>query len=134
MEYEDLLNEAYENVKQSSGNGERFSIPTLKVQVIGNKTSITNFSQVLSQIRRTATEVSKFLTKELATSAKTEGERLILNRKLSEKQLQAKFVVYVDKYVLCKECKKPDTEIHRKEGLLFMHCLACGAKQSLGRN
>ncbi|MEK6812055.1 MAG: translation initiation factor IF-2 subunit beta, partial [Nanoarchaeota archaeon] len=31
-------------------------------------------------------------------------------------------------FVLCKECKKPDTELLREDRVTFIHCLACGAK------
>ena len=34
-------------------------------------------------------------------------------------------------FVLCKECKKPDTELLKEDRLLFIHCLACGAKHSV---
>ena len=64
---------------------------------------------------------------------KPEGERLLINRKIPEKQIQEKFKVYVDRYVICRQCKKPDTEIVRRDGMAFMHCLACGANTSLGK-
>ena len=135
MEYEELLEQAYANVKAntSGNNGERFEIPKLNIQVVGNKTYISNVFQVCSHIRRTCEELCKFLSKELAAFCKIEGERLMLNRKLPEKQVQEKFKLYVEKFVLCKQCKKPDTEIIKQNNLTFMHCLACGAKNSLGK-
>ncbi|MCX8172587.1 MAG: translation initiation factor IF-2 subunit beta, partial [Archaeoglobaceae archaeon] len=29
----------------------------------------------------------------------------------------------------CKECNAPDTELIKEERVLFLRCLACGAKQ-----
>ena len=44
-EYEQLLNEAYKNVKQisSGSNGERFEIPKIEGHFEGKKTFLTNF-------------------------------------------------------------------------------------------
>tara|TARA_Y100000310_G_C20594458_1_gene769762 strand:+ start:621 stop:1025 length:405 start_codon:yes stop_codon:yes gene_type:complete len=134
MDYEKLLDEAYKNVKETKSTGERFAIPKLEIRIVGNKTVISNFAQITSNIRRNSEDLCKFFSKELAAMCKLDGERLILNRKIPESQIQNKFKVYVEKYVLCKECKKPDTELIKKEGLTFVHCLACGAKHSLGRS
>lgn len=133
MGYEELLEQAYEKVKTSSGNGERFEIPKLNIMMIGNKTIICNFSQIVAHIRRKPEALCKFFSKELAAMCKCDGDRLILNRKIPEKQVQEKFRLYVDKCVLCKECGKPDTELVKKDGLTLVHCLACGAKSPLGK-
>jgi translation initiation factor 2 subunit 2 len=132
MNYEQLLDEAYENVKVSEGSGERFKMIDVKVEITGNKTVIANFSQILSHIRRKPEEFCKFLSKELASQCKSEGDRLIFNRRIPPQKVIEKVNLYVSKFVLCKECGKPDTEIQREGGLAFMHCLACGAKHSLG--
>lgn len=133
MEYEQLLDDAYEKVKISSGNGERFEIPKLNINVVGNKTIISNFIQVTSRVRRKPEDLCKFFSKELAAMCKMEGDRLILNRKIPEKQVQDKFKLYVERYVLCRACKKPDTELVKSGGLSLVHCLACGAKSPLGK-
>ena len=48
--YEELLSEAYKNVKPISVSErfERFEIPKANSQVIGNKTFISNFLQICS--------------------------------------------------------------------------------------
>ena len=134
MDYGQLLDYAYENVKTPNGNGERFDMPKMRVEIIGNKTVISNFSQICGYIRRDEEEVCKFLSKELATQCKKDGDRLILNRKIPVQQVIDKINLYVRKFVLCPSCKKPDTEILRESGSKVIHCLACGAKKSLGSN
>ena len=131
-DYVKLLGEAYDNVKEVKGSGERFKMIDVKVEITGNKTVISNFSQISSHIRRKPENLSKFLSKELASSCKLDGDRLILNRKISSQKVIEKVNLYVSKFVICHECKKPDTELLREGGLSFMHCLACGAKHSLG--
>ncbi len=126
--YEQLLDNAYKKVKQVSGNGERFEIPKVEGHFEGKKTIITNFFQIASYIRRNPEHFQKFLLKELATSGQKEGERLILNNKISSTKINPKIEQYIKEFVLCKECGKPDTELVKENRLTFIHCLACGAK------
>jgi len=131
MAYEDLLNKAYEKVKKVDDSGERFEIPKVEGKYEGKKTILTNFSQILSHIRRAAEHFQKFLIKELATSGHMEADRLILNKKIPREKVDQKIAQYVKEFVLCKECKKPDTEIIKEDRINYLHCLACGAKHSI---
>jgi len=73
----------------------------------------------------------KFLTKELAAKATIEGDRVILNMKVSSKKINPKIEQYVDEFVLCRECKKPDTELVKEGKFTLIRCLACGAKHPI---
>ena len=128
--YEKLLNEAYEKVKQVENNEERFEIPKIEGHFEGKKTVLVNFFQIASYLRRTPEHFQKFLLKELATSGQQEGERLILNNKIPSAKINAKIEQYVSEFVLCKECGKPDTELIKEDRINFLHCLACGAKHA----
>jgi len=126
--YEQLLNEAYSKVKQIEGNGERFEIPKIEGHIEGKKTILTNFLQIASYMRRDPEHLQKFLLKELATSGQREGERLVLNNKIPSTKINSRIDQYLKEFVICKECRKPDTELKRENRLTFIHCLACGAK------
>lgn len=128
MEYKDLLEKAYKEVKTVDVSSERFEIPKVKGQIAGKNTIITNIQEIASYIRRPVEHLAKFLQKELAVSGKIENSRLILNRKLNSNLVNDKIQAYVKEFVLCHECKKPDTEIISEKGIKFKHCLACGAK------
>ncbi len=129
--YEELLNNAYKTVKPIEKDSERFEIPRVEGMIEGNKTIVTNFTQICSYLRRDCNHVAKFLNKELAAAALIDGTRLILNRKIMSSKINEKIALYVKDFVVCKECGKPDTELVKQERFLFMHCLACGAKHSL---
>tara|TARA_Y100000296_G_scaffold87409_1_gene133206 strand:- start:2262 stop:2672 length:411 start_codon:yes stop_codon:yes gene_type:complete len=131
VEYEKLLDEVYKKVKQVSANSERFEIPKVEGYFEGRKTIIVNFSQIVSHLRRKPEHLQKFLLRELATSGQSEGGRLVLNIKVPSTKIKQKIEEYVKEFVLCKECKKPDTELLKEDRLLFIHCLACGAKHSV---
>ena len=126
--YEELLNDAYENVKVIGGTGERFEIPKIEGMFEGKKTILTNFFQIASRLRRDPEHLLKFLTKELAAKAVVDGERIILNIKIPSKKINPKIEQYVLEFVICRECKKPDTELIKEGKLTMLHCLACGAK------
>jgi translation initiation factor 2 subunit 2 len=129
--YEQLLNDAYIKVKPIEGNGERFEIPQADVFVEGIRTIITNFQQICSFLRRDPNHIEKFLQKELASGTKQSSGRLIFQRKLLTRDINEKLRLYVEKFVICRECGKPDTEIVKQDSYFFIHCLACGAKHSI---
>jgi translation initiation factor 2 subunit 2 len=131
MEYGQLLDEAYSKVKPIQSNGERFEIPKAEAIIEGNKTIISNFSQICSSLRRKPEHLAKFLQRELASSGTLEGDRLILIRKLPSSKINEKIKEYSEEFVQCKECKKPDTELMKQGEFMFLKCMACGAKHSV---
>jgi translation initiation factor 2 subunit 2 len=129
-QYSEMLDDLYKKVKHVVV-AERFEVPKAQGIVEGTKTIVTNFSQICSMLRREPAHVSKYLSRELAALGTMEGDRLILNRKLSANMINEKIQSYVDEFVTCPQCKKPDTELIKDKGFLFLHCLACGAKHSV---
>lgn len=126
--YEQLLNETYEKIKPITHNGERFEIPKIEGHLEGTKTILTNIPQIASYFRRNQDHLIKYLLKELATSGTMKNNILVLQRKINSQKINEKINSYVEEFVLCKECRKPDTELTKDKGFAFMHCLACGAK------
>ena len=129
--YEKLLEEAYSKVKSVEKDSKRFEIPKVKGSVSGKNTIITNIILIANQIRRPVEHLVKFLQKELAVSGTLEKERLILKTRLNSSRVNEKIEQYVKEFVLCQECKKPDTEIISEKGIKSKHCLACGAKSPI---
>ena len=127
-DYNQLLEKAYKQIKVVDTSSTRFEIPKVKGLVSGKNTIITNITEIANYIRRPINHLAKFLFKELATSGKMEHDRLILHAKLNSQRVNEKIELYVKDFVLCGECKKPDTEIISEKGIKFKHCLACGAK------
>jgi translation initiation factor 2 subunit 2 len=132
QDYEKLLEEAYRKIKPVESKIERFEVPKVEGHIEGTKTIITNFKQVCDYIRRDCSHVIKFLLKELASPGVMRGDRLIITRAISSKPINEKIQKYVEEFVICRECKKPDTEFMKQDRILFIRCLACGAKHSLG--
>jgi translation initiation factor 2 subunit 2 len=129
--YEKMLEEAYVKVKPIEASLERFEIPLVQGMIEGNKTVVTNFTQICSHIRRDCNHLLKFLQRELASPGTIEGERLVLIKKVPSMKINEKIAEYVKEFVVCKECGKPDTELTKQGEFMFVHCLACGAKHSV---
>ncbi len=131
--YEDLLDSIYKKLPEKArGTGERFEMPKFEFFTEGNKTIVKNFKAVTDKIRRDPAFLSKYLSKELAVPVEISGDRLILQRKLPGDMMNKKLEEFVSKYVICKECNRPDTHIeelgHRVRELV---CEACGARKAI---
>jgi translation initiation factor 2 subunit 2 len=129
--YEDMLKDAIENLPKSGENKERFEVPKPITSIQGNQTIISNFEEICNTLRRDKKHVSKFLFKELAIPGHIEGKRLILQGKATTSLIEKKLENYVRDFVICKECKKPDTSLQKIDRLTFLVCEACGAKQNV---
>ena len=129
-DYENLLTEAYSKIKPTEFC-DRFEIKKVEGHHEGNKTIVSNFAQVTSCLRREGDHLSRFLFKELAAPGEVSGDRLILTRKLSSAQINEKVEKYVEKFVKCGKCGKPDTEIIKEAEKTFLKCMACGTKKEI---
>ncbi len=131
LSYEELLKKAKAELPQTKTSGERFEIPKVKGHVEGNKTIITNFLQICDLFGREPTQFLKYLQRELATAASIDGQRMILGRKLASSFVNQKVEQFANDFVICKECKKPDTKMVKEDRIYSLKCMACGAKQPI---
>ncbi|RLI82873.1 translation initiation factor IF-2 subunit beta [Archaeoglobales archaeon] len=126
--YEELLEKAYAEMPEEVTRRERFEIPRVKVQREGNRTIIKNLGQIAKTLNRSEDHLYKYMVKSLGTAGILESGRVILQGKFTEDEVQKELDGYVKEYVLCRECQSPDTEFKKEERVLFVKCLACGAK------
>jgi translation initiation factor 2 subunit 2 len=129
LSYEQLLDRAYSRIPEKTSTGERFEIPVVDSFTQGTKTIIRNFDFIAETLRRDKAHLVKYLSKELAVPAEAEGKRLILSGRFNERVLNDRISAFTNAYVLCKECKKPDTKlIDAGRGIKTLVCEACGAR------
>ncbi len=131
-EYEKLLDDIYENLPEKVTKSERFEMPQFEFFAEGNKTIIKNFKTVADKIRREPEYVGKYLSKELAVPVGIQGERLILQRKIVGDILNKKLEEFITKYVICRQCNRPDTHVEELgHGMRQLVCEACGARATI---
>jgi len=122
-----MLKRGRENIPESLLKHERFEVPKVRGHIQGNKTVISNFHQIASALGRDIHHVVKYILKELATPGDLTKTALMLGRKISASQINEKIQSYVDAFVLCGECKSPDTKLVTEQNITFIRCQACGA-------
>lgn len=123
-----MLEKARKELPESVLKTERFEIPKVKGHIQGNKTIVSNFNQIANVLRREPEHLLKFVLKELATPGEIRKGAVIIGRKVSASRVNEKIEKYAKEYVICPECKKPDTQLVRENKVMFIKCLACGAK------
>ncbi|MBS3068803.1 translation initiation factor IF-2 subunit beta [Candidatus Micrarchaeota archaeon] len=128
-DYEKLLERARSSLPEKTASGERFEPPAAETFMQGSKTVIKNFEAICVKIRREPAMLSKYLSKELAIPGTIEGSRLILHGKFYDRVINEKLATFISKYVICKECNRPDTKISEGvHGIRTLVCDACGAR------
>lgn len=131
MEYEELLKRAKKMIPNTNEEKGRFEVPKAMAIQIGKQTVIKNFAEICKTIRREPQLVAKYLFKELAVPGSISGNELSLLGKIYSNMISQRIDEYVKLYVLCSECKKPDTSLVKEGGIFVMKCEACGARKTL---
>ncbi|MBI3190534.1 translation initiation factor IF-2 subunit beta [archaeon] len=130
MDYKELLKRAKKNMPQTEDRG-RLEIPAAVVSSTKRQTTIKNFSSIVKTIRREPSHLAKFLFKELATPGTVSGDELLLQSKISSSIISQRINDYINEFVMCKECGKPDTTLVKKDYFVVIKCEACGAQRTL---
>ncbi|MFH0714222.1 MAG: translation initiation factor IF-2 subunit beta [Candidatus Diapherotrites archaeon] len=133
MEYEKMLDRLYLSLPKEAMSKERFEVPLAESFIQGNKTIVRNLQTIVKSFRREEGHMVKFLTKELGAPMNVEEGRLFINSKFGQIQIQKAIQEYANQYVLCHECKKPDTVFSEKQGVKVLKCTACGAVSAIKR-
>lgn len=131
MNYEELLKRAESKIPKKISQKERFEIPLVKGHIEGTKTIIKNFFQIASALHRDPQHLLKYLLRELAAPGNIDGQRLVLGKKISSGVINEKIEKYANEFVICKDCKKPDTQLIKEGRVLLLKCTACGAKHPI---
>jgi translation initiation factor 2 subunit 2 len=131
MDYKELLQKARKELPESVKKVERFEIPKVKGHIEGNKTIISNFQQIATVLRRPVEHLLKYVLRELATPGEMRKGAFIIGTKISASRINEKIQQYANEFVICPECKRPDTQLTKEDKITFMKCLACGARHPI---
>ena len=103
-----------------------------KIEGKGNgiKTVVANLPSVAQSLARPPAYVIKWFGFELGAQTNTnpKDDRWIINGAHEASKLQDSLDGFISKYVLCKSCKNPETEIKLKDGRILLDCKACGQR------
>jgi len=126
-DYKNLLKHLVQNVSARIDKSTRFEIPKAEIIYEGKTTIIKNFDKIIDTMNRDANHVMKYLLRELGTAGEKVGNRAIFQGNIPEHQIQNKINDYVETYVICEECGRPDTHLVKEGRIILLRCDACGA-------
>jgi translation initiation factor 2 subunit 2 len=129
--YDELLKRACSQMPEVSLKRERLELPNLLISTVGMRTVISNFKEIASVLDRDPQHVLKFLTREMATAATYHDGRAIFQGRFRHDSFERLLQRYVESFVTCPVCKRPDTKIVKEKRLSFLLCNACGARSSI---
>jgi len=131
MDYAKSLDRAFEQMPEYLTTDVRFSIPEADVIIEGKTTVLRNFLEITDTINRDPNHLLKFLLRELGTAGKFDGTRVIFQGKFTAQTIGSQISDYVDEFVICSECGRPDTTLVRTDRVLMLKCDACGAHRPI---
>jgi translation initiation factor 2 subunit 2 len=130
-DYDELLKRACSQMPEVSTKRERLELPRLLMNTVGMRTIISNFKEIADVLDRDPQHILKFLTREMATAATFHDSRAIFQGKFRADSFGRLLQRYMDSFVVCPVCKRPDTKIVKEKRLSFLVCNACGARSSI---
>ncbi|RYP02775.1 hypothetical protein DL764_005605 [Monosporascus ibericus] len=112
----------------------RYKMEKLQTKIEGKgngiKTVVTNLSSVAQSLARPGSYVIKYFGFELGaqTNIDPPDDRWIINGAHDAPKLQDYLDGFINKFVLCKKCKNPETDVVIKDGHILLDCKACGQR------
>ena len=128
-EYRALLERAHKLLPPVRASTERFQIPDPDVMTDGKNTVVRNFKEIADVLRRDPQHVMGYLARELGAPGVLDLPRGFVKSRVSREQIVQRLKDYSEKYVICSECKRPDTHLSKEGKLTLLICEACGAQR-----
>lgn len=115
----------------------RYKMETLQTKVEGKgngiKTVVVNLESVAKSLSRPPAHLIKYFGFELGAqaNAKPSDDRWIINGSHEASKLQDFLDGFIAKFVLCKKCKNPETDVSIKGEVITLDCKACGQRSDV---
>jgi translation initiation factor 2 subunit 2 len=131
FDYNKLLKKVIEATPKKELVEDRFKLPKAEIFYEGNSTVIKNFDKISDAVNRSPDLILKFLLGGLGTAGELNGPRVVFQGKIPARDIQEKLMDYIDTFVMCSECNKPDTHLVKHGRTMLIRCDACGAFRSV---
>jgi translation initiation factor 2 subunit 2 len=127
--YETLLDRAYSLLQTGAKSSERFVVPQAEIMYDGRNTVIRNLKEVSERLRREPKHILGYLARELGCPGVIDGPRGVLKSKVTTDNINARINDYTNKFVMCLECRRPDTHMDKVGRITMLICESCGAQR-----
>lgn len=130
--YLKILEDVMSKVPQTIGKvGDRLVVLNPEILHESRRTIIMNFKDMAEKLNREPQHLARFIFKESGKPGSLEGERLIIQGRLTNEEFRRLIELYVKEFVKCPICGGLDTRIISERRLRFLVCEICGAKSSV---
>lgn len=129
--YNELLKKAKDSIETGRVSEDRFKLPEAEIFYEGNTSVIKNFDKISDAVNREPDQILKYLLGGLGTAGERDGGRVVFQGKIPANSIQEKLKEYINIFVMCSECGKPDTHLVKKGRTTMVRCDACGAIRPL---
>lgn len=115
----------------------RYKMERLQTKIEGKgngiKTVVVNLSSVAQSLARPGAYLIKYFGFELGaqTNIDPPDDRWIINGAHEASKLQELLDTFITRFVLCKKCKNPETDVQIKDGHITLDCKACGQRSEV---
>jgi translation initiation factor 5 len=115
----------------------RYKMEPLRTKIEGKgngiKTVVVNLSSVAQSLARPGNYLIKYFGFELGaqTNLDPPDDRWIINGAHEASKLQELLDGFITKFVLCKKCKNPETDVKITNGDILLDCKACGQRSEV---
>ncbi len=95
---------------------------------------ISNFNDIVKIINRQIEHVHSFFVTELKAVCSIDSMcRMIIKGKFGQRQIKSIFRKYIDDYVICNSCNKPNTTLIKDSitRIYFLKCEICLSSRSV---
>eukprot|EP00917_Polyrhabdina_sp_WS-2016_P014094 GHVP01030802.1.p1 GENE.GHVP01030802.1~~GHVP01030802.1.p1 ORF type:complete len:296 (-),score=40.92 GHVP01030802.1:70-957(-) len=130
------------NIKRTEDAHYRYKMPELQTKTEGRgngiKTVLVNIEEVSKALNRPVSYPIRYFGTELGTLSvcDTNKQKYYINGQHTSSELLNILYCFIDKYVICKSCDNPETEINndKKTDKLYLICSACGCQTLIDNN
>ena len=126
-DYDALLDRARERLPKDIRARSRWTMPAPDILIEGSQTILRNFVDIVNAMDRDANHVYQLLLIELGTSGTREQVRVLFTGRVPPIRIKEKLVAYVKAFILCDQCRAPDTRFIKEGRTSLLKCQACGA-------
>jgi len=137
-DYDELL----KNVRLKQTTRVKIKVPPPQVLPYNRECIFTNFQQCANSLDFSSSSSTfliprtkhlfGFLVDELGVNCSINGEnQMVISRRFKPGQIQGVLVRYIKRFMVCPTCKANESYMFRRNGLTWIHCLACSAETSI---
>jgi translation initiation factor 2 subunit 2 len=126
-DYHALLKRARDSLPENIIERERFRVPEVDVFIEGKTTVFRNLEEIADAVNREPSQILVYLLRELGTAGTIDGKRIVFKGRVPASQVEKRLRGYIETFVLCSECQRPDTRLVKEGRITLLECDACGA-------